>query len=419
VPTPHNDACTPDGNPCTDTVCTIGVGCQNVNDNSNTCDDGIACTTNACVDGTCTATPHNENCTPDTNPCTDTVCTVGVGCQNVNDNSNTCSDGVNCTRDACVAGSCVGTPDDTRCTDDQEICTVERCSPTATNRDADGCTHTFTPGADPSCSTGVCRTAGFWGTHGGSEKKGINTTQRVIDSVGCLEVCGERISNTTVNSDDSAIEALCVSPQGTQLLQLMRQLTATALNCIVTNGTTNCANINIADLSLQDVFGACNDACASGKTSADIDPGAGTTTVNCIQILDCFNNGGIYDIATGFCTIGTCSGSGIPCSPTTNCGAGSTCVRTPGNCEDQALTGGCDGCTTFAQGNASSSTNCNLATGNNCTVVDGVTLASQCSKKTFGEVCCTADQFPEANEPCPAGSEVCISTQSAPTCSQQ
>ncbi len=102
---------------------------------------------------------------------------------------------------------------------------------------------TFVPNPD-TCNIsglGVCRTAGFWGTHAGSEKgKSINITQMVIDfahyslyPTGPLNVCGEKIINTKLNDAASALEGLCVAVKGNQELQLARQLTAAALNCAI------------------------------------------------------------------------------------------------------------------------------------------------------------------------------------------
>ena len=122
----------------------------------------------------------------------------------------------------------------------------------------------------------ICRTPGFWGTHGGMEKNPsqINITQEVIDAAGgSLSICGKTIDNTAVGNVNSALEAICVSPKGDQRLQLARQLTAAALNCVMSGAIADCN-------SLIDVFDTCNDACTN-----DTDPGT------CIEDLDAFNNG--------------------------------------------------------------------------------------------------------------------------------
>jgi hypothetical protein len=142
-----------------------------------------------------------------------------------------------------------------------------------------------------------CRTPGFWGTHAcpceGTatgepaphnfcEKTGaLNYTQTVIDAAGgCIEICGEIISNTCVDSADSAVEAMCVNVDGVPARQLARQLTAAALNCIVSGGGATCTGVSIGA-----VFTDCQLVCESNGTS-------GTRTIQqCIDAIDAFNNG--------------------------------------------------------------------------------------------------------------------------------
>ncbi len=130
--------------------------------------------------------------------------------------------------------------------------------------------------------TEICRTAGFWKTHAGTEKNNSqNITQMVINFSGCLNICGEVITNTLTNSANSALEAMCVAVAGDQRLQLARQLTAAALNCIMTAGDPSCAGVSIGD-----VFAACNAACASGQVSAVV----GGQSIDCTDALDSFNS---------------------------------------------------------------------------------------------------------------------------------
>ena len=150
----------------------------------------------------------------------------------------------------------------------------------------------------------ICRTPGFWGTHGGIEKaNSTNITQAVLNECPGLTICGALI-NTTDLTCHSAVEAICVSPKGDSTLQLARQLTAAALNCIVskstacTGGGQTCGAGQDVCSGVADVdafFSACNDACALGNTTVG--------SLNCIEALDCFNNGGIIDAN------GECSGS--------------------------------------------------------------------------------------------------------------
>ncbi len=108
-------------------------------------------------------------------------------------------------------------------------------------------TPTVTATATPVPGRERCRTPGFWGTHAcpedpetlasSCEKSGSqNITQQVIEAAGgCLEICGERITNTVLDSADSALEAMCVSVGGVRERQLARQLSVEecidALDC--------------------------------------------------------------------------------------------------------------------------------------------------------------------------------------------
>jgi hypothetical protein len=98
---------------------------------------------------------------------------------------------------------------------------------------------------------------------------------------GSLSVCGKTITDTRLNDQHSAEEALCVRVQGTQLLQLASQLTAAALNCVITNGSANCTGV-----SIQNAFQACNSACASGQLAALVNG----QTVDCETVIEAFNS---------------------------------------------------------------------------------------------------------------------------------
>ena len=197
-------------------------------------------------------------------------------------------------------------------------------------------TVTATDTATIACQTtvGICRTPGFWAEHAGTEKKNsVNITQAVISAApgGCIVVCGEKITNTAVNSANSALEAMCVTGQ----LQLPRQLMAAALNCIMTNGSADCTGTGI-----EDVFQACNAACPASKTAV-----VGGHTIDCIGAIDCFNNGGEFDPATGACT------------PVAN------------NCHDQPLCNQDLGLCFEPPGPAGSTSACNQARHNSCAII--------------------------------------------------
>ncbi|RMF76302.1 MAG: hypothetical protein D6738_01725 [Acidobacteria bacterium] len=288
------------------------------------------------------------------------------------------------------------------------------------------------PDADPypdwdgflscSCDHGpeICRTPGFWGTHAGTERRGHgqcgrkpkrrgrNITREVLDAaIPPVMVCGEILDNTTVGMFGSALESLCVRPRGDRRLQLARQLTATALNCVMTNGSGDCAGV-----SIEDTFASCNMACANGWDDEIGD---------CIRALDCFNNGGRL-LDNGMCQIGTCEDDpSMPCASDRDCGSGDDdhgsswdgdddgdddhhdgdrhdddedddhhdrgdrdrddrhddgdrggrCIPLPGNCHDQPLVNDDLGLDFDPPGPAGSAKACRRARKNHCTIFGG------------------------------------------------
>jgi len=276
--------------------------------------------------------------------------------------------GATCPADSYVAAG-------TQCRDGDGLCNpAEMCTGTSGFCPGD---ITFLPNPD-TCTlsgVGVCRTAGFWGTHGGTEKqKSINITQMVIDfslynlyPTGPLNVCGEKITTTKLNDAASALEALCVAVQGNQELQLARQLTAAALNCAV-SGYQNCVGYP----KYEYLFSECNTLC-DPKSAYDplVDVGY------CINSLDCVNNGGTV-LEGGYCKTGTCSDNpNNPCNSgdMSFCGKDAICVADVQTCHDQPLCLHVDGkpvpgAPCFNETGPAGSTNaCNTANKNACTVI--------------------------------------------------
>lgn len=207
----------------------------------------------------------------------------------------------------------------------------------------------------------ICRTIGFWGNRGGTEKKGSeNITQAVIDAAMMpIEVCGEPINTTLVGEQDSALEAICVSPRGDSRLQLIRQLTAAALNCVATNGNGDCFEVSIGE-----TFAACNDACIFEDEDAYGD---------CTDAVDCFNNGGIL-LDNGMCQIGTCADTGDACDEDEACGLDAMghpieCLPLEGNCHDRPLVNADLGLDFSDPGPAGSPRACKSARHNDCTLL--------------------------------------------------
>jgi len=276
-----------DNNACTTDTCDTVTGCANT---PIVCNDNNACTADFCdpVLG-CQTTPITCN---DNNACTDDFCDPVLGCQTT---PITCDDNNACTDDTCdpVLG-CQTTP--ITC-DDNNTCTDDTCDPVL------GCVFT-----DNQTCNGeeICRTPGFFGSHacgltGTCEKANSqNITLTLIEAFNAVNdpnlfICGREITNASEGNVNSALEAICVSPKGDSRLQLARQLMAAALNCILTNsgdGVDACTSLTGAvcgGVSIEGIFNACNDACADGFTTPQAGEFAG---INCIDAIDCFNNGG-------------------------------------------------------------------------------------------------------------------------------
>ena len=286
---------------------------------------GTECTDAGC-DGAGTCDPLHINKT-DSTPCTDT----GQECWNAGCEAGVCeqqhvpetpstpcteADGTECTDAGCDgAGLCdplhINKSDSTPCGDTGDECFDAGC-------ESGLCVQTHVPLV---CGDEICRTPGFWGSRGGIEKapKSQNITQSVIcdGDIDCiidpvanppanpLDVCGTQISDTALLSDGSAIEAICVNVKGDSKRQLVRQLTAAALNCRMATCTTEHATL----------LANCNATCANEVVGEYTD---------CIGDLDYFNNGGggegVCEIGGEYCDDGTpCAGLGDSCLPAANC----------------------------------------------------------------------------------------------------
>jgi hypothetical protein len=140
----------------------------------------------------------------------------------------------------------------------------------------------------------TCRTPGFWGTHAGTEKAAardlVTPLLSAYEAVSGhpLTICGQAITNVSVGDSASAVEALCASAKEGGRAGLVRQLTATALNCIISTSagdgetcalSTPCTAI--FGPQIHETYEYCNAGCADGNWNPD-----------CIARLDCFNNGG-------------------------------------------------------------------------------------------------------------------------------
>jgi hypothetical protein len=252
-------------------------------------------------------------------------------------------------------------------------------TPTVTSTATPTATRTATPTPTPTATATpgqeFCRTAGYWAEHAGTEKQcGQNITQKVIDVGGPLTICGESIRTTTLEDAASAEEALCITVQGEQTRQLARQLTATALSCVVSDiaaGRNPLANPTCSQVSIGAIFQQCNDVCTGASTAR--------TVSQCTDLLDCFNNGFTPNPVTGQCGASATSGQNCHSQDFPSCAnlALPNCtLPTSNKC--------------FAkEGSASSTDKCGAARGNDCFII-----ASQ-------EANCSCDSDPTSGRPCP------------------
>jgi len=147
----------------------------------------------------------------------------------------------------------------------------------------------------------------------------------VIDSAGGLDVCGTTITNTDAGNSASAIEGMCVSVKGDKKRQLVRQLTAAALNCELSGGASGDCN-----MEHQDLIADCNLTCASDS--------GGRSVNECIEEIDCFNNGGGWNEGKCGYIPGRCDVSGEYCDENSDCtGLGDTMCEPTVNCHDLSL----------------------------------------------------------------------------------
>ena len=374
----NNDGVPVDDVDCQVPLCDADGACTNTADPSQNGDpcgtdaNGTDCLAPACLEGACeqeqTPVAESTSCTNNDGipvpgvDCQAPLCDADGVCANEADPSqegDPCTgDGVDCTTDLCDAnGMCVHTEDNAFC-DDGDECTSDRCDA------EDDCVHELI------CVGAICRSPGYWATHSGYEKDGINVGQLVIDAVGPLEVCGQTIDSTSNLSKpylaglglDSSLEALCVKTQGVKQRSLYRQLVAAALNCGISGGDCETVTDPFVDVSFDD----CNALCAGDML---VDP---PSIGECVDQLDCFNNGG--QVIMGDCAYGTCAGDGEYCGGDFgDCALymdePQECVDFPGNCHEQDLCnediGVCP-----ESGPASSSAACREANSNSCTIDD-------------------------------------------------
>jgi len=331
--------CVPTNQPLTTHCGAANTECQ-----SNSCDGAGVCVP--------TNQPLTTHCGAADTECANNSCDGAGQCATTNQPATThCGDAdTECANNSCDgAGVCVPSFQAATTTCNSDLC--------------QSCTgNSATCPTEDRCNPETCRTPGFWATHAGTEKnKSVDITQLVITSVGSLTICGQTITDTHLGHIHSAEEALCVRVQGDSRLQLARQLTAAALNCVVNGNAADCSN----DPLFGQVFAACNSGPVCAPTTID-NKQAQTA---CIAALDCLNNGGHPGVSGSgkfLCGSGTCSDNQGLCTPSnlTNCADPLTATCNPStNCHQEPLPGPFE-----PPGPAGSSNKCNDAHQNSCTI---------------------------------------------------
>merc|ERR1711963_1054122 len=194
------------GNPCSISVCTPGVGCEYTN-NPVTCTGRDLCSTYVCIDQRCVVS-DTDNC-DDNNPCTADACNARTGeCNNAYDPTAVCSDNDPCTVDRCTPEGCVS--EDLDC-DDQNDCTNDFCRDgvCVSEPNFNACELDLPCVAQAQCNAnGVCSPIANV-TCGSTENQ---CTESVCDPVrGCIEV---NVADDTPCEDNDACTASSVCIQG-------------------------------------------------------------------------------------------------------------------------------------------------------------------------------------------------------------
>src|SRR5205085_8727348 len=115
--------------------------------------------------------------------------------------------------------------------DPDDLCTLDTCS----EEEGGICQHS-------NVCNDICRRPAWWGTRGDTLVQGL------LDATGGLEVCGQTITETTVEGGQSvdelglssALEGLCVSVDREPIRRLYRELLTAELNCAIGGRPTNC-----------------------------------------------------------------------------------------------------------------------------------------------------------------------------------
>ena len=225
--------------------------------------DGRCCAPAADVTTTSTTSTTNTTSTTDTtSTTTTTTTTTSTTTTSTTSTSTTTTDATS------TSTSTTDTSSSTTSTDAVSTSTTTATSSTSSTTTVAGA---FT------------RTVGYFGNH-------PSVTALILAAAGSIEVCGHILTNIEVDRGDSAIEALCLSPQGDARLQLARQLTAAALSTAGGGATfadlAHCASVCIDADAGQTDLAECVDEVSDFNQSGDnvrapFDPAGPANTTAC------------------------------------------------------------------------------------------------------------------------------------------
>jgi hypothetical protein len=331
------------------------------------CDDGLRCTADQCVDGTC---QHTDTCTG----ALDCVRRAGVGeCRRACTSASDCDDGIACTDDVCVPedGHCGHT---SNCQADRPVCldngacAPDHCSEDAECQDSDLCN------GEEHCVSGTCR--------GGAPV-------RCSAPVGC-------------RSD------VCDPETGTCLPVLDGTMCDDHFDCTADLCGTDGACTHVPDDTLCGVGDLCNTHACTPSTATDpsgcsiIDVTA--CPIACGTSIACDPTNGLCDYSTA-CPAGqVCRADG--CHSATSCTSDTACtsIRGPDGCNTHCIGGMCQpllcplpmpgGCGQLV---IDSATGC--AAGDHCQYVANPTLCDDGDDLTLDT--CNPDTF-ACTHTCPA-----------------
>ena len=355
----NSSLCPSDGNPCTNEVCTVGVGCTSSN-NSNSCDNGAWCDgTDTCSGGTCSI-HAGRNCA-DAIPCTTDSCNEGTDSCDHAPNNSACSNGLYCDgSEVCnVSLGCqAGTP--VACSDGQWCNGTETC-----NESTDSCQ----AGTAPNCA----------------------------DSVSCTtDSCNEATDSCTHTTNNSACQdglycngaEVCNATTGCQA--------GTAVNC---SDSQYCNGTEICNES--------TDSCQGGTPMACNDSNI-CTTDSCNETFDRCDY-----IPTGVCCTNADCNDGNPCTDDicNNPGAGSSCSH-PNNtavCNDGLWCNGSDTCS----GGSCSVHSGRICNDSNPCTIDSCNEIDHCVFTPSGVCCINAD----CNDDNPCTNDTCNNPGPSSSCS--